>query len=77
MVNDNGVLVVYRTNGNSTRATPLGVMMDFVAQLVMIGKRLAEELGLTTADLNLLYLPLSVRLGAWSGPLVTERSHRD
>ena len=52
LVNDNNVLVVSRTGGNPTRATPLRVMMDSGAQPVMIGKRLAQDLGLTAADLE-------------------------
>lgn len=52
LVNDNNVLVVSRTGGNATRATPLRVMMDSGAQPVMIGKRLAQELGLSAADLE-------------------------
>ena len=41
LVNDNNVLVVSRTGGHTTRATPLRVMMDSGAQPVMIGKWLA------------------------------------
>jgi len=52
LVNDNNVLVVSRTGDNTTRATPLRVMMDSGAQPVMIGKRLAQELGLSAADLE-------------------------
>ena len=52
LVNDNNVLVVGRTGGNATRATPVRVMMDFSAQPVMIGKRLAQELGLNADDLE-------------------------
>lgn len=52
LVNNNGVMVVARTDGNSTRATPLRVMLDSGAQPVMIGKQLAQELGLLPSDLE-------------------------
>ena len=52
LVNTNGVMVVGRTDGNTTRATPPRVMLDSGAQPVMIGKQLAHDLGLTTADLE-------------------------
>ena len=52
LVNDDGVMVVGRTDGNSTRATPLRVMLDSGAQPVMIGKQLAQDLGLVAADLE-------------------------
>ena len=45
LVNDNGVMVVGRTNDNPTRATPLRVMLDSGAQPVMIDKQLAQDLG--------------------------------
>jgi len=38
--------------GNTTHVTPLRVMMDSDAQLVMIGKKLAQKLGLTIVDLE-------------------------
>ena len=52
LVNDGGVMVVGCTDGNSTRATPLRVMLDSGAQPVMIGKQLAQDLGLGAADLE-------------------------
>ena len=52
LVNDDGVMVVARTDGNSTTATPLRVMLDSGAQPVMIGKQLAQDLGLLAADLE-------------------------
>jgi hypothetical protein len=52
LVNDDGVMVVGRTDGNSTRATPLRVMLDSGAQPVMIGKQLAQDLGLVASDLE-------------------------
>ena len=45
-------MVVARTDGNFTRATPLRVLMNFRAQPVMIGKQLAQDLGLGAADLE-------------------------
>ena len=45
-------MVVARTDGNFTRATPLRVMLDSRAQPVMIGKQLAQDLGLGAADLE-------------------------
>ena len=50
LVNDNGLFVVARTGNSSIRATPLRVLLDSGAQPVMIGKRLADDLGLTVAD---------------------------
>ena len=52
LANDGGVMVVGRTDGNSTRAIPLRVMLDSGAQLVMIGKQIAQDLGLGAADLE-------------------------
>ena len=52
LVNDNNVLVVSRTGGNTTWATPLQVMMDSGAQLVMIGKWCAQDLDLTATNLE-------------------------
>ena len=52
LANDSGVMVVGRTDGNPTRATPLRVMLDSGAQPVMIGKQLARDLGLGAADLE-------------------------
>ena len=51
MVNDTGILVVSRTGGKATRVAPRYVMMDSGAQLVMIGKKLTQELGLAAKDL--------------------------
>ena len=51
MVNDTDILVVSRTRGNATRVAPRCVMMDSGAQPVMIGKKLAQELGLAAEDL--------------------------
>jgi len=52
LLNDNNVLVVNCTDDNTTCIKPLWVMMDFGAQPIMIRKRLAQELGLTTIDLE-------------------------
>ena len=52
LVNDDGVMVVGRTDGNSTRATPLRVMLDSGAQPIMIGKHLAQDLGIVASDLE-------------------------
>ena len=52
LVNDDGVMVVGRTNDNSIGATPLRVMLDSRAQPVMIGKQLAQDLGLSAIDLE-------------------------
>lgn len=38
--------------GNTICAMPLQMMMDSSAQLVMIGKRLAHDLGLATTNLE-------------------------
>ena len=51
MVNDTGILVVSRTGGNVIRVAPRCVMMDSGAQPVMIGKKLAQKLGLAAKDL--------------------------
>ena len=51
MVNDTGILVVNQTGGNATRVAPRCMMMDSGAQPGMIGKKLAEELGLAAEDL--------------------------
>lgn len=51
-MNDNNVLVVSHIGSDSTWVTPLRVMMDSRAQLVLICKCLVEELGLTAADLE-------------------------
>ena len=51
MVNDIGILVVSRTGGNATRVALRCVMMSLGAPPVMIGKRLAYELGLAAKDL--------------------------
>ena len=52
LANDGRVMVVGRTDGNPTCATPLCVILDLRAQLVMIGKQLAQDLGLIVADLE-------------------------
>lgn len=52
LVNYNGIIIFGRTGCNITRATPSWVMMDTWAQLVMLGKHLAQELNLTTSDLE-------------------------
>lgn len=52
LVNDGGVIVVGRTNGNPTRATSLRIMLDLGAQLVMIGKQLALDLDLGASNLE-------------------------
>ena len=44
MVNDSCILVVSRVGGNTIRVAPQCVMMDLGAQLVMIGKKFAQEL---------------------------------
>ena len=51
IVNDIGILVLSQTGGNATQVAPRCVMMDSKAQPVMIGKRLAHELGLAAKDL--------------------------
>ena len=58
MVNDTGILVVSRTGGNATRVAPRCVMMDSGTQPVMIGKKLAQELGLAAE--NLAPCPLTI-----------------
>ena len=52
LANDGGVMAVGRTDGPSIRATPLRVILDSGAQPVMIGRQLAQELGLGAADLE-------------------------
>ena len=52
LVNDNNVLVVNRTGRHTIHATPLRVIMDFGAQLVMIGKRLAQELSRSATNVE-------------------------
>ena len=64
MVNDDRVMVVGRTDGNSTRATPVRVMLDSGAQPMMIDKQLAQDLDLGASDLEPCPLPLSHQLGA-------------
>jgi hypothetical protein len=44
MVNDSGNLMVSQAGSNPIRVAPQCVMMDSGAQLVMIGKKLAQEL---------------------------------
>ena len=51
MVNDIGILVVSRNGGNATRVAHHCMMMNSGAQSVMIGRRLAQELGLAAEDL--------------------------
>lgn len=46
------MLVVSHISGNIICATFLYIMIDSSAQLVMIDKGLAQELGLTTIDLE-------------------------
>jgi hypothetical protein len=52
LINDKYFFVVSRTDILVIRATPLRVMMDSGAQPVMIGKRLADSLALTLANLD-------------------------
>ena len=52
LMNDKSLFVVSRTDMPTIRATPLRVMMDSGAQPVMIGKGLADSLGLTPANLD-------------------------
>ena len=61
--NDGGVMVVACTDGNFTRATPLRVMLDSGAQPVMIGKQLAQDLGLGAADLE--PCPFTIVTSVW------------
>ena len=51
MVNDTGILVVNQTGGNATWVASRCMMMDSRAQPIMIGKRLAQELGWSAEDL--------------------------
>ena len=53
MVNDSGILVVSRVEGNAIRVAPKCLMMDSGVELVMIGKKLVEDLQLTSDDLAL------------------------
>lgn len=52
LANNGGVMAVGRTDGPSIRATPLRVILDTGAQPVMIGRQLAQDLGLGAADLE-------------------------
>lgn len=63
LVNDNNVLVVSRTGGNTTRAISLQVVMNSDAHHVMIGKQLAQELGLGVSDLEPFSFTIVTSLG--------------
>jgi len=63
LVNDNNVLVVSRTGDNTICVMPLHVMMDSGAQPIMIGKKLALELGLTKVDLEPCLFTLVTSIG--------------
>ena len=52
LMNDKSLFVVSRADIPTVRAIPLRVMMNFGAQPVMIGKELADSLGLTPANLD-------------------------
>lgn len=52
LVNNNSILIVGHTRSDTTCATPLRVITDIEAQLMMFGKRLVQELNLTTLDLE-------------------------
>ena len=52
LMNDKSLFVVLRTDIRAIRATSLRVMMDSGAQPIMIGKRLANNLGLTPTNLD-------------------------
>ena len=51
MMNDTSILMVSRTGGNATRVAHCCMIMDSGVQLVMIGKMLAQEMGLAAEDL--------------------------
>lgn len=52
---DTSNLVVTQSGDNATWVAPNCVMMELEAQPIIIGKRLAQELGLTAEDLTLFH----------------------
>ena len=63
LMNDKSLFVVSRADMPTIRATPLRVMMDSGAQPVMIGKGLAESLGLTLTHLDTCPFPIVTSVG--------------
>lgn len=50
-LNNNNILIISHTSGNTTYARPLHTTLDFRAQPIMIDMRLFQELDLTFIDL--------------------------
>ena len=56
------------TRGDSSRAYPKRVLLDTGAQLVMLGKRLANKLDLVLHDLDLCLFTIATSLGGMEQP---------
>nr|PNR43456.1 hypothetical protein PHYPA_015837 [Physcomitrium patens] len=64
LVNNNNIVIVSHTNGNTTCAILLHVMLDFKAHPVMIDKQLVKELCLAPTYMEPFFFTIVTSIGS-------------